>query len=59
MYLILVSGPPGAGKSTLVRGLAQQVPENLKFVWLDKDQIDEPFSPNNRGDVYTLSLIHI
>jgi len=47
--LVLVSGPPGAGKSTLSRGLVSA----FGFAWLDKDCIDEPFSPGDRGDRYT------
>lgn len=47
--LILVSGPPGCGKSTFSEALARRVGALL----LDKDAIDEPFSPNNRGEVYS------
>jgi len=50
--LILVSGPPGCGKSTLSKALA----EKLHCVVLDKDCIDEPFSPNDRGDYYTKNI---
>jgi len=46
--LILVSGPPGIGKSTLSAYLAKELPA----VHLDKDAIDEPFSPNERGEKY-------
>jgi len=46
--LILVSGPPAAGKSTLSVGLAL----HLGAVCLDKDCIDEGFSPGDRGDHY-------
>lgn len=50
--LILISGPSGAGKSTLTREILKKVPA----VWLDKDRIDEPFSPNDRGDHYTSEI---
>lgn len=50
--LILVSGPPGCGKSTLSKALAQQ----RRLVILDKDCIDEPFSPNDRGAHYTQEI---
>lgn len=43
----MVSGPPGAGKSTLSGPLCRE----FRWVWLDKDAIDEPFSPGKR-DVY-------
>lgn len=46
--LILVSGPPGIGKSTLCLELAK----NLPAVLLDKDAVDEPFSPGDRGPHY-------
>ena len=47
--LLLISGPPGAGKSTLGRSLARA----LCAAILDKDCIDEPFSPGDRGPTYT------
>ncbi len=47
--LILVSGPPGVGKSTLSKALAAR----LGWVLLDKDCIDEPFSPDDRGPQYS------
>lgn len=47
--LILVSGPPGAGKSTLTRSLAAR----YQATHLDKDCIDDLFSPNDRGPRYT------
>ena len=51
--LILVSGPPGCGKSTLAEGLARHV---RNAVLLDKDCVDEPFSPGNRGPRYTMDI---
>ncbi len=48
-HLILISGPPGCGKSTLARGVVKK----LVAVLLDKDCIDEPFSPDDRGERYT------
>lgn len=50
--IILISGPPGAGKSTIARPLAQKI----GAVLLDKDCIDEPFSPNDRGAHYTREI---
>lgn len=50
--LILISGPPGAGKSTLAKPLARALPA----AHLDKDCIDEPFSPNDRGTHYTQTI---
>ena len=47
--LILVSGPPGCGKSTLGQALAREIGVPI----LDKDCIDEPFSPDERGETYT------
>jgi predicted kinase len=47
--LILISGPPGAGKSTL----AHAILKDFRAVLLDKDCVDEPFSPNDRGPHYT------
>ena len=50
--LIFVSGPPGCGKSTLSQGLAR----HFSLAYIDKDLIDEPFSPNDRGDHYTQEI---
>lgn len=48
VYLILVCGRPGSGKSTLAKSLAKE----LKAVYIDKDCIDEGFSPGDRGPLY-------
>lgn len=48
-HLILISGAPGCGKSTLARDVARAI----AAVLLDKDCIDEPFSPNDRGERYS------
>ena len=37
-YLIVISGPPGAGKSCLARNLSRQ----LGILWLDYDNIAQP-----------------
>jgi len=50
--LILISGPPGCGKSTFTDALA---PKIRAFV-LDKDCIDDLFSPNDRGAHYTKEI---
>ena len=50
--LILVSGPPGAGKSTLSKGLGRE----LNATVLDKDCVDDPFAGNERGDRYTRDI---
>lgn len=50
--LILVSGPPGAGKSTLAKGLGRE----LKATVLDKDCVDDPFAGDERGDRYTQEI---
>lgn len=47
--LILISGPPGVGKSTLATALAKET----QSVLLDKDAIDDAFHPHDRGDHYT------
>ena len=50
--LILVSGSPGVGKSTL----AGRLVPTFGLVWLDKDAIDEPFSPGRRDDYYNREI---
>ena len=50
--IILISGPPGIGKSTLAKRLATA----LSATHLDKDCIDEPFSPGDRGKKYTKTI---
>ena len=50
--LILVCGRPGSGKSTLSKVVAKE----LKFVLLDKDCIDEPFSPADRSPFYQTNI---
>ncbi len=50
--LILVSGPPGVGKSSL----SLEIAKSTHSVLLDKDCVDEPFSPNDRGDFYTKEI---
>ncbi len=52
LSLVLVSGPPGVGKSTL----SQKLVKKLNLFYLDKDLIDEPFSPGERGDNYTKNI---
>ena len=47
-YLILVCGRPGSGKSTLSKSLAKE----LRAVLIDKDCVDEAFSPGDRGPLY-------
>ena len=54
--LILISGPPGIGKSTLSKSLARKLSETRSVTLLDKDCIDEPFSPNDRGNAYTKTV---
>ena len=46
--LILICGRPGSGKSTLAKSLAKE----FKAVLMDKDCIDEAFSPDDRGPLY-------
>lgn len=47
--LILISGPAGAGKSTLAKAIASKT----DAVILDKDCIDDAFHPHDRGEFYT------
>jgi predicted kinase len=51
--LLLVSGAPGAGKSTLAKSLAPV----FNAVLLDKDCVDEAFSPGNRGSWYEKKIL--
>lgn len=50
--LILICGRPGSGKSTLAKSLARE----LKAVLIDKDCIDEAFSPGDRGPLYQAAI---
>ena len=50
--LILICGRPGSGKSTLALQLAKE----LRAILLDKDFIDEAFSPGDRGPLYRTSI---
>lgn len=50
--LILISGPPGVGKSTL----AKYICSKKNIFHLDKDCIDEPFSPGDRGEKYSTEV---
>ena len=46
--LVLVCGAPGSGKSTLAQALVKALP----LLLLDKDCLDEAFSPSDRGNTY-------
>ena len=50
--LILVCGRPGSGKSTLAKVLAQE----FHAVLIDKDCVDEAFSPGDRGPFYVKEI---
>ena len=52
MTLILISGPPGVGKSTLSKAIAKSLPAMI----LDKDCIDDAFFPTDRGAHYTTEV---
>lgn len=50
--LILICGRPGSGKSTLAKNLAKEI----RAVLIDKDCVDEAFSPNDRGPLYQATI---